>query len=256
MSSILAALHLLAFGIGLGAVWVRGRQMRTPLDERRLHALFAADSAWGIAAAIWLGTGLWRLLGGIEKPTSWYLHNPVFHTKMGLFILVLLLELWPMVTLIKWRLRVKKNEPIDPSPLAALRVINTVEMVIVLVMVFVATALARGQGQRVDAAASVACQVKTSFEGACLQCHSAATRQASLDLQSDPHLALVGVPSSQWPSETRVKAGDPEGSLLYAKLTGRQGTHGTPMPQTGKASPEMVALVERWIRDGASRCEH
>jgi hypothetical protein len=79
---LLAGLHLLALGVGLGAVWVRGRSLLSRLDERGLHAVFLADMWWGIAAFIWIGTGLWRLLAGLEKDTSYYLHNHLFLTKM------------------------------------------------------------------------------------------------------------------------------------------------------------------------------
>jgi len=67
---LLAGLHLLALGVGLGAVWVRGRALSSRLDERGLHSVFRADMWWGIAAFLWIGTGLWRLLAGIEKDTG------------------------------------------------------------------------------------------------------------------------------------------------------------------------------------------
>ncbi|WP_394848069.1 DUF2214 family protein [Pendulispora brunnea] len=146
MSSILAALHLLALGIGLGGVYVRGRQLRYPLDDARLRNLFAADNAWGVAAVLWLVTGLWRFLGGVEKPTGWYLHNPLFHAKLTLFILILAFEAYPMTMLIKWRIRVKKNMSIDPSPLSRMRLFNRLEIASVVIIVFIATFMARGHG--------------------------------------------------------------------------------------------------------------
>lgn len=38
-----------------------------------------------LAAALWLGTGLWRLLARIEKNTSYYFHNHAFLGKMAFF---------------------------------------------------------------------------------------------------------------------------------------------------------------------------
>ncbi len=52
---------------------------------------------------LWLSTGLWRWLGGIEKARDYYLTQPMFYAKLGLFVLLLLLELWPMVTFVRWR---------------------------------------------------------------------------------------------------------------------------------------------------------
>lgn len=42
---LFAALHLLALGVGLGAVWARGRALRGELDEAGLRRAFSAD-AW------------------------------------------------------------------------------------------------------------------------------------------------------------------------------------------------------------------
>jgi hypothetical protein len=75
MNSILvrwlfAAVHLLGLGVGLGAVW-------------------------GIAAVLWIGTGLVRAFGGLEKGSAYYLHNHLFWTKMGLLGLILVLRAEP-----------------------------------------------------------------------------------------------------------------------------------------------------------------
>src|ERR1041385_7129951 len=64
---LLAAVHLLALGVGLGAVWARGRALQALLDVPALRRVFYADSWWGIAAVLWIDTGLVRAFGGYEK---------------------------------------------------------------------------------------------------------------------------------------------------------------------------------------------
>jgi putative membrane protein len=143
---LLAAFHLLALGIGLGAVWVRGRALRSPLDSAGFQRVFGADSVWGVSAALWIGTGLWRLLGGLEKPTAYYLHNSAFLIKMALLLLILALEIRPMLTLMTWRRRVSSGSMPDIHSAAGLARISFIQAVLVVCMVFAATAMARGVG--------------------------------------------------------------------------------------------------------------
>ena len=88
---VLSALHVLALGIGLGSVFMRGRYLRALRDgpdPRALDRLFAADSLWGIAALLWLATGLTRAFGHIERAPDFYLRNGIFWVKMTLFATV------------------------------------------------------------------------------------------------------------------------------------------------------------------------
>jgi len=78
---LLAAVHLLALGVGLGAVWARGRALQVQLDVPGLRRVFYADTWWGVAALVWIGTGLIRAFGGIEKGSFYYLHNHAFWAK-------------------------------------------------------------------------------------------------------------------------------------------------------------------------------
>ena len=141
---LLASVHLLGLGVGLAAVWVRGRGLKGPLDTSGLRRVFLADSLWGLAALLWIGTGLWRLLAGTEKPTGYYFHNHIFMTKMGLLIAILVLELWPMTTLLRWRARVRRGEVPDTALAPLLARISFTQAWIVVLMVFAATAMARG----------------------------------------------------------------------------------------------------------------
>ena len=59
---LLAAFHLLALGLGLGAIWARAHWLRSSSDPRHLRYALAADTWWGLAALLWIGTGLWRML--------------------------------------------------------------------------------------------------------------------------------------------------------------------------------------------------
>ena len=146
----LAALHLIALGLGLGAVIARGTALREAPSNAALRRAFRSDSTWGFAALLWIATGLWRLLTGIEKPTGYYLSSPMFHAKIGLFLLVLALEIWPMMTLIRWRRTFSAGESAERLMTSGagrrIATLSHVEALVVVVMVFVAVALARGFG--------------------------------------------------------------------------------------------------------------
>lgn len=137
-----AALHLIALGIGLGAVWARARA----LDKVDLPKAFYADSWWGIAAILWIATGLVRAIAGLEKSSSYYASNTFFRVKMGLLIIVLALEIAPMINLIRWRVRVARGEQPDTHLAPRFAVISRVQAGLVILMVLAATAMARGYG--------------------------------------------------------------------------------------------------------------
>ncbi len=146
LSVVVSSLHLLALAIGLPAVFLRGRALKGPLDADGLRRLLAADNVWGVAAVLWIVTGLLRAFAGLEKGADFYLHSPLFWTKMALFLVVLLLEIGPMVTFIRWRSQLGRGQTVDTSPARTLYTLNHIELAIVVVMVFVASLMARGVG--------------------------------------------------------------------------------------------------------------
>lgn len=148
----LAALHLVALGLGLWAVLTRGNALREPIGVASLQRAFRADSFWAIAAFLWIATGLWRLFGETEKPSGYYLHNDLFLAKMALLVLILALEIRPMTVLIRWRRILgggTLSKDIATAPTARrISLISYLQALLVVLMVFAAAGMARGLGVR------------------------------------------------------------------------------------------------------------
>jgi len=127
-------------------VWARGRALQAQLDVAGLRRVFYADAWWGIAALLWIGTGLVRAFGGYEKGSFYYLHNHLFWAKMGLLAAILVLELGPMIALIRWRTAVARGGMPDTRAAGRFARISFVQGILVVLMVLAATAMARGYG--------------------------------------------------------------------------------------------------------------
>lgn len=150
---VLATVHLLALGIGLASIFARARTMNdVSVSPDALRRGFAADTWWGISALLWISTGLWRAIGGFEKTPSYYWTNHVFYAKMSLLVLVILLEIWPMVILIRWRVAERRGAlpPAASMHATGKRIarISDVQTLLVVGMVIAAVMLARGYGAR------------------------------------------------------------------------------------------------------------
>jgi putative membrane protein len=146
LGALLSALHVLAFGIGLGSVVARGRALRAVAggDLAAVSRVLAADNFWGLAAFLWLSTGLLRAFGGIEKSAAFYLYNGFFWVKMALFAGILLLEMRPMVTFITWRAARARGREVDLEKVGLLLRLNRAEIALVVLIPFAAAAMARG----------------------------------------------------------------------------------------------------------------
>lgn len=144
LSYIIATIHILTFGIGFYGIWSRAHALKKLKDVSGLDEVFKADNFWGLAALLWIVTGLWRAFGGLEKGSDYYVHSNTFITKMALFVLVFLIEIKPMVTLIKWRIKKRKNEPIDFSSAGQMAFTSHMQLGLISIMVCLATAMARG----------------------------------------------------------------------------------------------------------------
>lgn len=142
-SAVLSAVHMLTLAVGFAAVYVRGSALARPLDEAGWRRLLNADSVWGLAAGAWIASGLARVFFGGKQP-AFYWRNGFFWVKIGLFALVFVLELGPMVTFIRVRAALRRGVPVPAVDVQRYRRINSIEIALVVTIVFVAALMARG----------------------------------------------------------------------------------------------------------------
>lgn len=98
-----------------------------------------------------------------------------------------------------------------------------------------------------DAEATACAAFEAVFAPRCLACHRPDVQPPDLSFEALPALVTAGL----------VVPGDPVGSLLFRKISGTQAPNeGGVMPPTGMLGADSIALVEKWIADGASfECE-
>jgi putative membrane protein len=143
IAAVLSAVHVLALGLGLGGIFTRGRALASHLDAAGWKRLLAADNVWGIAALLWIVSGIGRVFFG-GKDSSFYWRNGFFWTKLALFGLIFALEVTPMITFIRVRTALRRGTALPRFSIEAYRQINAAETVLVIVIVFVAAFMARG----------------------------------------------------------------------------------------------------------------
>jgi putative membrane protein len=143
---LLAAVHLLGYGFALAAIIGRTRGLRRLRSPADLPRVFLADNVWGITAVILIVTGLMRVFGGFEKGADYYLHEPLFHLKMAALVLILIFEIAPMMSLIRWRIAVRNGETPDIARAGRFARIGHWQSILLVVMVFAASGMARGIG--------------------------------------------------------------------------------------------------------------
>jgi putative membrane protein len=143
---LVAIVHLLALGIGLGAVWTRGRALLGVLDEHGIRRVLTADNWWAVAAFLWVASGLVRLFAGTDKGSAYYFANWLFWTKMVLFLVILLHEIRPIRTFMGWRRALAAGKAPDTTSARRLARVSFTQAVMVAAMVAAATGMARGFG--------------------------------------------------------------------------------------------------------------
>ena len=60
-AALLSGVHMLTLALGVWGITERGRALARPLDDAGWKRLLSADNAWGLAALLWITSGLARV---------------------------------------------------------------------------------------------------------------------------------------------------------------------------------------------------
>ncbi|AWL00493.1 DUF2214 family protein [Stutzerimonas stutzeri] len=145
--AIAAYLHHLAILLLFGLLLLEHQLLRQPLTLARARSLFRIDIAFGITAAAVLASGLARaILYG--KGLDYYLNNSLFHAKVGLFVAVAVLSIYPTLTFLRWRPALAAGQaPVLADGTARwVRLSLRLELLLLALIPLLAALMARGFG--------------------------------------------------------------------------------------------------------------
>lgn len=117
--------------------------LKPNLKRKEIERLSKIDGFYGMMVFVLLGAGLTLWLGGYGKPAEFYSQNILFQTKLGLFVGIGLLSIYPTVFFIKKR----KGDPDDlvAIPKSIFWMIR-LELLLVFIIPLLAGLMAKGIG--------------------------------------------------------------------------------------------------------------
>jgi putative membrane protein len=142
-----AYVHYLSFMLCFGALVLERRLIRANPSRDDATAMVITDVVYGIAALALLVSGILRVLY-FGQGSAFYTENPLFWWKVGLYLGVGALSLYPTITYILWVIPLRKGELPQVSEALASRLawILNIELVGFALVPLLATLMARGVG--------------------------------------------------------------------------------------------------------------
>jgi putative membrane protein len=142
MDHLIRYAHFLGILVLFAALTAAHLLTARSIDGRRARLLARIDGFYGLGALAALGSGLAMLFGlGFGKGTGFYLQNGVFHLKLTLFVLVVLLSIRPTVFFLRHR-RAADAAVIEVP--RAIIMLQRVQVLIVPVIPLLGVLIARG----------------------------------------------------------------------------------------------------------------
>jgi len=144
---LLSVFHFLLVFTLVAILAAQSSLIRPGITASDLRLAAILDRAYGVSAVLLLGAGFARVLWG-AKGSPFYLSNPLFWTKIGLFMTVAVLSIPPTVQLIRWSKHTHSHTDFLPSDEQIRRIQRWLyaEWVVVMFIPFLAAAMARGTG--------------------------------------------------------------------------------------------------------------
>lgn len=147
LDALLAWIHYLAIFLLIVAMTAQTVLLRPPITDIAVRRLALYDRVYLISAIAVLITGVLRLTLG-AKGVAFYMANPWFHAKIGMFIIIGLCSIPPTIAFLRWRKQVLQQPDYLPDITQTKRVRRWVMLevhLLVLIPLF-ATLMARGFG--------------------------------------------------------------------------------------------------------------
>ena len=147
MPSFFAFLHHIAAFALVAALVIELVLVKGDLSLKTARKVQVADLALGISAGVVLVVGLLRVFY-FEKGAAYYFHSVPFLAKFSLFVIAVLLSIYPTIEFISWGKSLKQGvvPAVTDRKLRSIRRIIHWELIGIVVLILNAALMARGVG--------------------------------------------------------------------------------------------------------------
>lgn len=145
--AVLAYIHHFAAYALVAILFVEMALCKPGMSPAQVRTLTRYDALYGAFAVVLLLVGTMRVFWGI-KGAQFYAHNPAFHAKVGLFIVIGLLSVPPTLRYFRWRAALKANRQFTPdaAEIKATRRFIHLQAGLIVFLPLLAVLMARGIG--------------------------------------------------------------------------------------------------------------
>lgn len=144
---IAAYLHFIGIMALMATLLAEHATLQPNMTRIQMQRLVSIDQFYGIAAVLVLVTGVLRF-AYFAKGMPFYLANPLFYIKVGIFVAVGLISIYPTRRFLSWQRMLRQDQlpEVDDESVTRLRVVVRLELGLLLIMPLLAVLMARGIG--------------------------------------------------------------------------------------------------------------
>ncbi|MEJ2594544.1 MAG: DUF2214 family protein [bacterium] len=146
MDILIPYLHYIGIMILMGSLITEHVTLKPGITKSQIKSLATTDLIYGIAAAVVLVTGLLRWFVVDVKGAEFFNKNPLFHIKVTLFVVIVILSIFPTLKFLKWRKSIRNGQEVEVSEAEAKKQLMfiRIELLLLAIIPLLAVMVAMG----------------------------------------------------------------------------------------------------------------
>lgn len=148
MNIFIPYLHFIGIMLMMSALFTEYMLIRAELVKDRIRILTVADVVFGISLAVVIISGLLRWFLVDAKGAGYYNTQPFFHIKLTLFVLMIILSVFPSRKFRLWKKMSNKDDQFVPTEKEVKKQLLIIRIEMLLMIIIPVLAVLVNQGVR------------------------------------------------------------------------------------------------------------
>jgi len=115
MNILISYLHFIGIMLLMGSLFAEYVLLRPGITKNQIKLLSVTDMIYWVSAAAILTTGLLRWFMVDPKGADYFNHQPLFHIKLTVFLVIIILSIIPTLKFLKWKKQARADDSFIPG---------------------------------------------------------------------------------------------------------------------------------------------